>query len=81
MTPAGTPNELDVQNEWEENTHTHTHICQKNIEGHLIGLEILVYREPSDTPPDRNYQYLLIAFAPKGIASTTTPYFLGFVFL
>ena len=25
MTPAGTSNELDVQNEWEENTHTHTH--------------------------------------------------------
>ena len=25
MTPAGTPNELDVQNEWEENTHTHIH--------------------------------------------------------
>ena len=24
MTPAGTSNELDVQNEWEENTHTHT---------------------------------------------------------
>ena len=23
MTPAGTSNELDVQNEWEENTHTH----------------------------------------------------------
>ena len=22
MTPAGTFNELDVQNEWEENTHT-----------------------------------------------------------
>ena len=22
-TPAGTSNELDVQNEWEENTHTH----------------------------------------------------------
>ena len=22
MTPAGTSNELDVQNEWEENTHT-----------------------------------------------------------
>ena len=21
VTPAGTPNELDVQNEWEENTH------------------------------------------------------------
>ena len=24
MTPVGTTNELDVQNEWEENTHTHT---------------------------------------------------------
>ena len=23
MTPAGTSNERDVQNEWEENTHTH----------------------------------------------------------
>ena len=28
MTPAGTSNELDVHNEWEENTHTHTHIKQ-----------------------------------------------------
>ena len=26
MTPAGTSNELDVQNEWKENTHTHTAI-------------------------------------------------------
>ena len=24
MIPAGTPNELDVQNEWEENTTQHT---------------------------------------------------------
>ena len=24
VTPAGTSNELDVQNEWEENTHTHS---------------------------------------------------------
>ena len=24
MTPAGTSNELDNQNGWEENTHTHT---------------------------------------------------------
>ena len=24
MTPAGTSHELDVHNEWEENTHTHT---------------------------------------------------------
>ena len=26
MTPAGTSNDLDVQNEWEENTHTHCSI-------------------------------------------------------
>ena len=26
MVSAGTSNELDVQNEWEENTHSHTHI-------------------------------------------------------
>ena len=25
VTPAGTSNEPDVQNKWEENTHTHTH--------------------------------------------------------
>ena len=24
VTPASTSNELDVQNKWEENTHTHT---------------------------------------------------------
>ena len=29
VTPAGTSNELDVQNEWEENTHTHTHTKRK----------------------------------------------------
>ena len=29
MTPAGTSNELDVQNEWEENTHAHTHALNK----------------------------------------------------
>ena len=28
MTPAGTSNELDVQNEWEENTHTHVRTRQ-----------------------------------------------------
>ena len=27
VTPAGTSNELDVQNEWEENTHTHCMYC------------------------------------------------------
>ena len=30
MTPAGTSNELDVQNGWEENTHTHTY-CRRQI--------------------------------------------------
>ena len=29
MTPADTSNELDVQNEWEENTHTQT-LCTEN---------------------------------------------------
>ena len=31
VTPAGTSNELDVQNEWEENTHTHIG-CSPNID-------------------------------------------------
>ena len=52
--------------------------CQRKIEeGHST--EIVWYsasRKPSDTPPDRNY----LAFAPKGIASTT-PYSQGFRFL
>ena len=30
MTPAGTSNELDLQNEWEENTHTHTHTAHSD---------------------------------------------------
>ena len=29
VTPAGRSNELDVQNEWEENTHTHTSALEK----------------------------------------------------
>ena len=29
MTPAGTSNELDVQNEWEENIHTHSRLQRK----------------------------------------------------
>ena len=39
VTPAGTSDELDVQNEWEENTHTHTHTY---INCH------------AGTPPDKN---------------------------
>ena len=32
VTPVGTSNELDVQNKWEENTLTHTHINANGIE-------------------------------------------------
>ena len=39
MTPAGTPNELDVQNEWEENTHTYRllYVLDKNAAPHNTG--------------------------------------------
>ena len=37
MTPAGTFNELDVQNEWEENTHTH--ICALSLRNLVSGYE------------------------------------------
>ena len=33
MFPAGTSNELDVQNEWEENTHTHINGQEDKGEG------------------------------------------------
>ena len=31
MTPAGTSNELDVQNEWEENTYVHIHTRTRKL--------------------------------------------------
>ena len=31
VTPASTSNELDVQNEWEENTHTHCAVFYNNL--------------------------------------------------
>ena len=34
MTPAGTSNELDVQNGWEENTHTHTQMLTVSSKNH-----------------------------------------------
>ena len=38
MTPAGTSNELDVQNGWEENTHTHKYIIHsKSPTYELVG--------------------------------------------
>ena len=39
MTPAGTSNELDVQNGWEENTHTHIIILIIMI---VIIIEIII---------------------------------------
>ena len=42
MTPAGTSNEHDVQNEWEENTHTHTYagISHKHRRHGKLGLQL-----------------------------------------
>ena len=42
MTPAGTSNELDVQNGWEENTHTHIGTCLLNL-GILIGTSLFFF--------------------------------------
>ena len=42
MTPAGTSNELDVQNEREENTHTHARVenyCTINIGSSTVRVE------------------------------------------
>ena len=39
MTPAGTSDELDVQNGWEENTPTHTHtVCTLNVRNNNFSL-------------------------------------------
>ena len=43
MTPAGTSNELDVQNEWEENTHTHTGIS-------MYVCMVITYSKGKDQP-------------------------------
>ena len=44
MTPAGTSNELDVQNGWEENTHTHPMVssCTVQYKDEVDGRELLV---------------------------------------
>ena len=41
MIPAGTSNELDVQNEWEENTHTHTQ-CEWHRMTRMTGPDCVV---------------------------------------
>ena len=42
VTPAGTSNELDIQNEWEENTHTHTIQCNGGLLSDIILLTVVV---------------------------------------
>ena len=48
VTPAGKSNELDVQNKWEENTHTHTPVVRTIKLGHenktrnAISLQLLL---------------------------------------
>ena len=46
VTPAGTSNAYDVQNEWEENTHTHTvpHFIYLGILVCRLAIVVLVYR-------------------------------------
>ena len=47
MTPVGTSNELDAQNKWEENTHTHTWLtCLKKNQN---------APRPSEHPPVRPF--------------------------
>ena len=57
MTPAGTSNELDVQNEWEENTHTHTH-----THTHTQGIVLLVTNGSNDSPLGRLLFYFIAPF-------------------
>ena len=45
MTPAGTSNELDVQNGWEENTHTHTSLPSSRLRIH-IAMQVQQSRQP-----------------------------------
>ena len=50
VTPAGTSNELDVQNVWEEIIHTHTHTHTHKIKKKPIAPVVqLVTSKPSNT--------------------------------
>ena len=51
MTPAGTSNELDVQNGWEENTHTHTLERFSKDAGILADL-VHLHEQPSKVGPE-----------------------------
>ena len=55
VTPAGTSNELDVQNEWEENTHTHN-----PLDAYLYGILSVAHRKSkSKSRPDQLVDSLL----------------------
>ena len=57
MTPAGTSNELDVQNGWEENTHTHIKFDftvekekeRLNLSREILSLQPMFPPKPLDT--------------------------------
>ena len=54
VTPAGTSKKLDVQNEWEENTHAHTVKTPKRR----------LHHTSSRSPPPRNtvvFQFFLFS--------------------
>ena len=51
VTPAGTSNELDVQNEWEKNTHTQTHRIKITNNLELSTLQIMYSSTPSYIVP------------------------------
>ena len=55
MTPAGTSNELDVQNEWEENTHTQTLVCRNIIAE--IYMYVCTYVWSSHIALERQHQH------------------------
>ena len=68
MTPAGTSNELDVQNEWEENTPTlrstsYKYESDKNIVNILVGetcVKIVCPKEKQRTPMFLNIIILIL---------------------
>ena len=47
VTPAGTSNELDVQNVWEENIHTHAHTKLKKPIAPVV--QLVTSSKPSNT--------------------------------
>ena len=57
MTPAGTSNELDVQNEWEENTHTH---CRR-FSDLKKRLKINYFVDPEEASSPKTFSFSLFS--------------------